>query len=291
MTFLSHHQPGLHHRDWSPRRQQAADITINMLHHGQAKLPMPTPYDGTSNFMEWARELRTFLLISNFEYIPQLDDALTHDTEVTIEDILAHTPEGALELTTISTNNEAIAALQAEKSGTPEDQRPADRDDDTINGEIDVLETANTTAQTTLAGHRFNIEKAASYLLYILLHSTKPGSEINSHIRRLGRSTHGFEAWRLLRLRFSGGHQLQSYSLLQNILSPKWTESSQQDRFREWLENISRYEAEAADIADNLKVATLINALHGQVKTTSSPQHPTIAHLAASSRHRRELLQ
>ena len=50
--------------------------------------------------MEWARELRTFLLINNFEYIPQLDDALTHDTEVTFDDIHAHTPEGALALTT-----------------------------------------------------------------------------------------------------------------------------------------------------------------------------------------------
>ena len=32
------------------------------------------------------------------------------------------------------------------------------------------------------------------------------------------------------------------------------------------VENNSRFEAEASDIAENLKVATLINAPHGQVK-------------------------
>ena len=37
---------------------QVGDITINMLQHTQAKLPTPTAYDSTSNFMEWARELR-----------------------------------------------------------------------------------------------------------------------------------------------------------------------------------------------------------------------------------------
>ena len=196
--------------------------------------------------------------------------ALTHDTEVTLDEIIAHTPEGSVEHEGIRVNNDAISTLQEEKA-IAEDQRLPNRDDATIDAETAVLETDIATHRATLAGHRVAVEKAASYLLYILLHSIKQISEINSYIRRLRRSTHGFAAWRLLRLRFSGGHQLQSYALLQNILSPKWTESSQQDRFREWLEHISRCEAEAPDIAESLKVAALINTLHGQA--TQVKQH------------------
>ena len=73
-----------------------------MLQHSQAKLPMPTAYDGTSNFMDWAHELRTLLFINNFEYVPQLDEAQNHDTELTLDDIVEHTTVGAIELAAIN---------------------------------------------------------------------------------------------------------------------------------------------------------------------------------------------
>ena len=66
-----------------------------------------------------------------------------------------------------------------QKESAPEDERDAARDDNTINGEINVLKL-DITHQGTIAGLRVTIERAASYLLYILLRSTKPGSDINS---------------------------------------------------------------------------------------------------------------
>ena len=66
------------------------NITINMLQHTKAKLPMPTAYGGTSNFMEWARGFRAFLFINHFEYIPQLDDAQTplHTPQLTLLNLM-----------------------------------------------------------------------------------------------------------------------------------------------------------------------------------------------------------
>ena len=104
---------------------EVGEITINMLQHSQAKPPMPTAYDDTSDSMEWARGLHMFLFINNFEYIPQLDDAQTHDTEVTLYDIVAHTTDGAAVHENIRVNDEAIAALNAEKNNTPETQSRA----------------------------------------------------------------------------------------------------------------------------------------------------------------------
>ena len=53
------------------------DITvtdINALTASQPRLPTPTLFDGKSpSFQEWASELRTFLDINGFQYIPQTD--------------------------------------------------------------------------------------------------------------------------------------------------------------------------------------------------------------------------
>ena len=49
---------------------------------------------------------------------------------------------------------------------------------------------------------------------------------------------------------------------MQTMLSQEWTGSTQQDGFRVWLENILRYESEASDITEHLKITTLVNELH-----------------------------
>ena len=89
--MLDQHQSFLHGLLWRitslaciarliTSKTSVGDIAINMLQHSQTKLPMPTANDGTSNVMECARELCVFLFINNFEYIPQLDETLNHDT-------------------------------------------------------------------------------------------------------------------------------------------------------------------------------------------------------------------
>ena len=47
------------------------------------------------------------------------------------------------------------------------------------------------------------LERGGDYLNYVLIHGTKLGTEANNYIRRLQRSTNGFEALRLMRLRFT----------------------------------------------------------------------------------------
>ena len=81
------------------------------------------------------------------------------------------------------------------------------------------------------------VKRASDYLAYILMHATKTASEPNCYIRRLHQSENGFESWRLLRLQYSGGHRLGTYSLLQYILASRCTEQHQHLQFRAWMED------------------------------------------------------
>ena len=130
--------------------------------------------------MEWARELRTRLLINNFEYIAQSDEVRNHSTELILDDVFALISYGAAELATIKANENATEALNIERDATPQDQINVARYDATINGKINVLEL-DSINQATIAGCCLKIEKAASYLMHILQHNTKTGSEINSY--------------------------------------------------------------------------------------------------------------
>ena len=60
---------------------------------------------------------------------------------------------------------------------------------------------------------------------------------------------------------------LQNYQLLRELLNPKFTESQQHYQYKQWLELLSRYELEAAQpLDDNLKIATLVNGLRGNLQ-------------------------
>ena len=153
------------------------------------------------------------------------------------------------------------------------------------------------------------VPRGGDYLNYALIHGTKLRTEANNYVRRLHRSGNGFEALRLLRLRYTGGQMLQNYQLLRELLNPKFTESQQHYQYRKWLETLSRYELEARQpLDDNLKIATLLNGLRGNlqqylllsVKPTSTWQNvreivenyysstfvpnPTTAHIAYLAR-------
>ena len=80
---------------------------------------------------------------------------------------------------------------------------------------------------------------------YVFTRWGKVGAEANNYVRRLQRSTHGFEALRLLRLRFSGGLLLQNYQLLRELLNPKVTDSQQHYQYRKRRELLRRYEMES----------------------------------------------
>ena len=60
---------------------------------------------------------------------------------------------------------------------------------------------------------------------------------------------------------------LGTYSLLQNILAPKWSEQHQHHQFRTWMEDVARYESESGMVIDDhLKIATAMTHLRGSIR-------------------------
>ena len=91
---------------------------------------------------------------------------------------------------------------------------------------------------------------------------------MNNHVRQLKRSENGFEIWRQLRQRFSGGQRTQQLQLLQRIMESKIGQKPQQgQQFNQWLTDIRHYELETAmPIEESIKIATAINNLRGAVR-------------------------
>ena len=226
----------------------------------QGRLPQPTVFDGTTPpFQEWIQEIRNFLSINNYEFIRQMDLALQSDVEVTLRDVTDSTAIGAERRNALTVNETVQDDLYRELELPLNERADPGRTDDAINAEIEVFRTAHIPLQRTYDEWKDRLERGGDYLNYMLIHGTKMGTEANNYIRRLQRSTNGFEALRLMRLRFSGGHMLQNYQLLRDILNPKFTESQQHFQYRQWLEALSRYELEAQQqLDDNLKIAPLL---------------------------------
>ena len=94
------------------------------------------------------------------------------------------------------------------------------------------------------------------------------GSEPNNLLRRLQRTNVGWEMFRQLRHQYAAGARVQQYTLLQGIVhpQPRWTETSQQQQFQKWIQDISAYEMIHPVIDDALKVSTAINNLRGPIQ-------------------------
>ena len=207
---------------------------INMLAVSQPRLPTPTPFDGSSPpFQEWASELRTFLDINGFQYIPQMDSAFREDAPIHLYHLCSGTEPRLVQQLKMASLKTEQPSRSSRMSLTTQ--------------HICVLTTTSTmrslSLKLTSSTHQANfdaelgkVKKASDYLSYILVHSTKTASEPNHYIRRLHQQENGFETWRLLRLRYSGGHRLGTYSLLQNMLAPKWSEQRQNHQFRTWMD-------------------------------------------------------
>ena len=244
---------------------------INMMAHPNTRLPMPTSFDGnTPPFLEWTSEVRGFLQLNDFGFMVNLDTAFNEVNPVSLNDIYTARDDTEAIDRGITTHNEGLAALNEELAHREDpvaDGQPARRtaavinaDINNVNGQRDALIAQRNTIKR-------DITRASQYLTYIMVHTTKPNSEVNNLVRQLQRSENGFEIWRQLRQRFSGGQRAQQLQLLQRIMNPKWTEQQQAQQFSQWLVDISRYELETATpIEESIKIATAINNLRGPVR-------------------------
>ena len=107
----------------------------------QACLPQPTLFDGTTPPFQ-TQEVRNFLSISNYELVRQMDYSLQSDTEVTLQDITNSTRVGRERREALDVNEAGQDDLNRELA-TPERERGAGRDNDTIERELEALRTAH----------------------------------------------------------------------------------------------------------------------------------------------------
>ena len=192
-----------------------------------------------------------------------MDIAFREDAPIHLHHLCSGTEVGAAAQDGITNDKAGIKALQEEL----DDPALIFEMMTEINREIGPLKQTLLVHQANFDDELSKVKKASDYLSYILVHSTKTGSEPNHYIRRLHQNENGFESWRLLRLRYSGGHRLGTYSLLQNILAPKWSEQHQHHQFRTWMEEVARYESESGMVIDDhLKIATVMNHLRGSIR-------------------------
>ena len=231
----------------------------------QARLPQPAVFGGTTPpFQEWMQETRNFLNINNYEFIRQMDDSLQSDREISLQDVTDSATRGREGRDDLTANERAQNVLREELDSPSAGRRPG-RTNATIRAEFDALQDAYPGLETAYNDVLERVSRGGEYLNYVLIHGTKLGTEANNYVRRLQRSTNGFEILRLLRLRYSGRQMLQNYQLLRELLSPKFTESQQHYQYRQWFELLSRFDA-AQPLDDNLKIATLVNGLRGNLR-------------------------
>ena len=186
----------------------------------QARLPQPTVFDGTTPpFQEWIQETRNFLSINNYEFVRQMDYSLQSDHEVTLQDVTNSTREGGRRQELLDDNESGQADLRRELQVPLDEREDEHRADEAIQRPLRTLEQDHVRLQQDYDDWVDRLERGGDYLNYVLIHGTKLGTEANKYIRRLQRSTNGFEALRLMRLRFSEGQMLQNYQLLRDILS------------------------------------------------------------------------
>ena len=95
-----------------------------LLNLPQPRLPTATIFDGTSQtFPEWARELRAYLNISQFEYINLFDFSYDAEEPLTTDIMVLQTAAGARQNAEILRHRARIQVLQAERELPRDDRR------------------------------------------------------------------------------------------------------------------------------------------------------------------------
>ena len=230
-------------------------------------LPQPRPptvFDGTSpTFPERACELRAYLNIGQFDYIEFFDHAYDAEEPLTTDITVLRTEAGARQCAEILRLRAHHQELRDERALPPADRR----DLGVIDGEIQQ-DTNDLDAQQRLQDATTTVRRAGELFGHLIMHATKPGSKPNNLLRRLQRTNIGWETFRQLRHQYAAGARVQQYALLQGSVhpQPRWTETSPQQQFQRWIQDISAYERIHPVIDDALKVSTAINNLHGPIQ-------------------------
>ena len=122
----------------------------------------------------------------------------------------------------------------------PEDERPARRDNATVDDEIATLQGEAVRLQTELDTEKKCVEKGGDYLSYAWNKDRRRNQQLCAETTEKRAHTRGFETLQLLRLRFSGGQLLQNYQLLRELLNSKLIDSHHVYQYRQWFELLSR---------------------------------------------------
>ena len=239
----------------------------HMLNLPQPRLPTATVFDGTTPaFPEWAREVRAYLNINQLEHIDLLDFANDAEVTFTTDIMVQQTVAGRRRHQETARLTQACQDLRDERALSPGD--PQRRGLGVIDGKtqqiINDLNAHRALQDATTAG----VRRADELLGYLITHSTKPNSESNNLLRRLRRTNIGWEAYRQLRHEYAAGARVQQYTLLQSIVypQPRWTDTSQQQQFQNWIQDVSAYKMIHPVIDDALKLSTVISNLHGPIQ-------------------------
>ena len=201
-----------------------------------------------------------------------MEDPLTTDIMV------LQTEAGARQNTEIVRLRTARQELQDECALPPAERR----DFAIIDPEIQQVTNDLNAQQVLQDAATAQVRRAGELLGYLIMHATKPGSEPNNLLRRLQRTNIGWEMFRQLRHQYAARARVQQYTLLQSIVhpQPRWTETSQQQQFQKWMQNVSAYEMIHPIIDDAMRVSTAISHFVWTSTTTPSTSGSTTSYLA-----------
>ena len=152
---------------------------------------------------------------------------------------------------------EIVRLTQARQNLRDEHAQPADapalRADADIDNDLNQINNELTAQQQLQDATTVGVRHAGELLGHLITHATKPNSEPNNRLRRLQRTNIGCQ--------YAAGARVQQYTLLQSIVrpQPRWTETSQQQQFQKWIQDVSAYKMIHPVIDDALKVSTMTN--------------------------------
>ena len=153
-----------------------------MLNLPQPRPPTPTFFDGTTpTFPEWARELRAYLSISQFEHIDLLDFAYDAEAPLTASIMVQQTRAGHRQHVTIVRLTQARQDLRDECALPQGD--PTSQENAVIDIEIQQITQDLVAQQVVQDAATAGVRQAGELLGYLITQATKPNSEPRNLLR------------------------------------------------------------------------------------------------------------